>query len=238
MGSKRILTGLLSIAVATSSTIASANSETTQNGVLDRVGQMIKDQQLEIIAEMALIDVLIHHKESTQAMNESLALDKANVYVMVPTVFVAGVAAIYASTSIGGAIVKNMTPEKTAWFTNYRKIKANLKGIEKDIAMAAKVDPITITREAMVTRSGMLETAQLKAKLQLSEHLLQKPGMLYKVGRLVRFTAATSIVLGGVSIGVYTANETMLLVFGREEFAKSIEKLRERSAQLEAMLKI
>lgn len=238
MRSQRILAGLLSVALATSSTIVAANPQSTEKSVLDRVGQLVKDHKLEIQAELAFIDLIILQSESAQAMNEALSLDRANVYVMVPTVFAGALLAYKSFGSVGSALVQSMTPEKSAWFAQYATLKSNIKGIEKELAEVKKIDPSTLSRPAMMNRMGSLDNSLLKAKLSLSEHMLQKPGTLYKIGRLTRFTGYTSLAVGSVAITAIAGNEIILLVFGRDEFAKGVERLKERSAQLEALLKI
>ncbi len=251
------LSGIL--AVSTSMAMARESSKAAQSsGALDRIESLVQKSQLQLRAELVLLEILIQSLETTQIVNEYLQLDRANVYVQVPGVLTVGLGSAVYGTRMADFIVRAMTPEKSAWFAEHAQLKAAVKQAKlafesakltlpatpalpmvaeaAETAAEAAMASVSVPPASASLSSAEAEIALLRAEKAVAQHLLQQPGGLYKFGRIFRPVARTAVVVGGVTLAIVTVNETVLLVMGRDQMAQHLQQFKEKAAKIEALL--
>jgi len=242
MKTKGFLAGTLSLIIASSTPLAMAEDVGSPIGgasnsmdVIEEKMVALADQyQLQLRAELALADLLIKSIETSQYVNDALDLDKANVYVMVPSVLTLGLGGTAVGSRLSDAIVRTITPEKSAWFTEYGKLKASVRQAKLALAKAKIKNPgqLAANSSHLTIEQGNLLVAQ-KA---VSDHLLKRPGAFYNAGRFLRLAGRSTVFVAGISMSVMVLNETAVLVMGREEVNDLLSQLRKRAAELDSKI--
>lgn len=240
MNSKKAIAGALSAIMMASAPAAFAQqaessvvdraremAQQAQASALEKLDSFAEEYKLELRAELALLETVIKSIETTQIVNESLNLDKANVFVMVPATLIIGTETAQIGTRLADAVVKTMTPNKAKWFSEY----AELKAAEKTARFAYKQ---AVRQNSPDVKD--LKIALVEAEKAVSEKLLSKPGMIYRMGRFLRAAGRTSVVVGGMTMTALTFNQTLMLVIGRDEMQKHLDTFKEKASKIEALL--
>lgn len=237
MNAQKVIAGALSFLIAASTPMAVAQDAASAklDQVLKTIDGLAQDYQVELRAELALTEVVIKSIETSQFLNEELGLDKTNLYVMVPSVLTLGLGSSVYGGRLADAIVKTMTPEKAKWFAEYKALKAGVRDAKINVATSKIVNPAEMINPDP-NRLTVAESNLLKAEKAVSDHLLKRPGLTYKVGRLVRAAGRTTVFIGSIGVSVITLNETAFLVLGREEAARALVILKDYQAKLESLL--
>lgn len=240
MNSKKAIAGALSAILMAAAPAAFAQqadssivdraremAEAVKDSALEKLEKFSEEYKLELRAELAVLETVIKSIETTQFVNESLRLDHANVYVMVPATLLVGTEAAQIGTRVADAIVKSMTPEKAKWFAEYAELKAAQRTARLAYRQAVRDNSPDVKD---------LKIAMVEAEKAVTEKLLTKPGVIYRMGRFIRAAGRTSVVVGGMTMTAVTFNETLMLVIGRDEMQNHLNAFREKASKIEALL--
>ena len=199
---------------------------------LEKIEKLAEENKVQMRAELALLETVIKTIETTQYVNESLGLDRTKLYVEVPFAMIAGTAI----GGIGGSVlagrladitVQAFTPEKAKWFAEYTELKTAERTAKNAYRQAVRRGTPDVQE---------LKIALLESEKALTAKLLGKPGALYRLLRVARFTARGTVVLAGMTMTAISANETLLLAIGRDEMNKVLEVFKEKADKLETLI--
>lgn len=202
-----------------------ARAESTFN--FDRLESVAREHNFELLAEWVFLDFLAKSIELNLKANADLGIsDQERLYIKIPAVLAAGLAVEESERRIGNLIVSKITPDKSAWFSEYAELRSTERTLERQFNQALYASTADVVR---------LKHELTKVQKALEQKIKVKPGALYRTGRAMRGIGKTTVLLGGAAIAAYAIEDAVILYVGPQEAQATLEMLKARASQIEAL---
>lgn len=194
----------------------------------DRLEAIGRQSNYEIVAEWVFLDFFVKSMEFNLKTNESLGIsNQDHLLIKIPAVLAAGLAAEESERQIGNAIVRQLTPDKSPWFSEYRELRKSERTLEWQFNKALNAGTADVVRLKY-------ELTQVQRALEQKMNL--KPGALYRTGRVLRGISKTTVWVGGAAIAAIAIEDATILAIGKQEALSILEKLRSQALNVERLI--
>lgn len=194
----------------------------------DQLEAIGRQNSYELLAEWVFLDFLVKSIEFNLKTNESLGIsNQEHLLIKIPAVLAAGLAIEESERRIGTAIVRQLTPDKSLWFSEYRELRKSERNLQWQFNKALHAGTPDVVRLKY-------ELTQVQRTLEQKMNL--KPGALYRTGRALRGIGKTTVWIGGAAIAAIAVEDAAILAIGKQETLAILEKLKAQASNVERII--
>ena len=181
---------------------------------LASANDVVEDSRIKLEVELMLKESIVYAIEQTESFNEAVGFDgEYGRFTVIPNAVI-GLGLIYLGTPRVNSAINAVTPSRdimASYLQKYRELSQNVRNAQRELNNA--IENIVGERSSDVykLRVDIFERNLSHAIVQKQNHIRTQPGSIYRLGRLARGVAKTTLIFSGLTLSVGIIGDVAML---------------------------